>query len=85
MARLSVSETEAARRGYSGPPSGQGLNYDARICTLSGCCMECSLVFWTSVTTVRDRLARCVNTVHRLRSVCVDAAVAPIEGECWVA
>lgn len=84
VARLGASEAEAARRGYSGPPS-PGLKYDARICTLSGCCMECDLFPWTSVTTVRDRLARCVDAQAKICSLCVDDAVADIEGACWAA
>jgi hypothetical protein len=85
VARLSVSEAEAARRGYSGPPS-EPLGTD-RICTLGNpsCCIECSLVFWTSVNTIARRLNTCVYGDHRACSECADAIIAPIEGECWAA
>jgi hypothetical protein len=85
VARLGVSETEAARRGYSGPPSGPPLRTD-RICTLENppCCIECSL-FLGTVSTVRQRLNKCRYEQHRSCSECADSILSDIEGECWVA
>lgn len=85
VARLSVSQAEAARRGYGGP-SGPPPNDDYRFCTLAGgCCIECSLVFWTSASTITRRIEKCLFEQHRGCHECAEAAVAPIEGDCWTA
>jgi hypothetical protein len=85
VARLGAGEAEAARRGYSGPPS-PSSNGDYRFCTLSGgCCIACSLVFWTSPSTVARRIETCLFDQGRSCETCADNAVAFIEGDCWVA
>ena len=85
VARLGISETEAARRGY-GDPSSPGLQYEAYICTLENpyCCAKCGLYEWTNVNTIRDRFADCVAsmpTTGRNCDYCRSTAVKVWEGE----
>ena len=81
VVRLSAGESEAARRGYGGQPS-PGPSQNARICTLSGCCMDCDLWPWTSVDTIRRRYQNCVYTQGHSCDYCLEYAVSDVEGHC---
>lgn len=86
VARLSVSEAEAARRGFGGP-SVQPPNDDYRYCALSGgCCIECSLSFWVSKSALTKRINTCL-AEHNTCWDCADTALSGsgLDGTCWVA
>ncbi len=57
LARIGMSEAEAARRGYSGKPR----LTTTRFCTLTqpSCCMNCELYPWADTNEITKKWSQC--------------------------
>lgn len=85
VARLSMSEAEAARRGYSGKPQ----LTTTRFCTLTrpSCCLNCELYPWADANEIAKRWGRCYQQGYdeKVCSSCADefAAWLVTDGFCY--
>lgn len=68
VATVTVTETDAARRGYSGPSTPNGPEYETKVCPRPSCCAMCPTDF-----SVLNQFAICVLRTSQTCAECAQA------------